>query len=287
MDVNTKYKASVFSSLFSDPDALRELYSALEGVSLPPGLEININTLSDVLYMGQVNDISFTVDNRLVVLIEHQSTINPNMPLRLLIYIARVYERIIDRRKAYQTSLEKIPSPEFIVLYNGVKPYPDRAELRLSDAFKSATDLRGALGIDPALELVVQVYNINKGHNVELLGRSRVLEGYSTFVEQVREKGKGMPQEEAVRSAIRDCIENNILKTYLEAHGSEVINMLITEWDIDEAIAVNREEAWEEGIEHGYEKGQLEFARNALRMGFPADAVHKITGLDMETIEGL
>jgi len=94
MDVNIKYKASVFSSLFSTPDALRELYSAIEGVDLPPDTPIDINTLSDVLFMDQVNDVSFTIASRLLVIFEHQSTINQNMPLRLLMYIARVYEKI-------------------------------------------------------------------------------------------------------------------------------------------------------------------------------------------------
>ena len=126
MGVNSKYKDSVFSFLFSDKDALRELYGALEGITLTPDVPIELNTLSDVLYMGQINDISFTVDNRLVIVIEHQSTINPNMPLRLLLYIARIYEKTVERRNLYKSALEKIPAPEFIVLYNGTKPYPDQ-----------------------------------------------------------------------------------------------------------------------------------------------------------------
>ena len=130
MEANAKYKDSVFSFLFSNPDTLRELYSAIEGITLPPDTPIDINTLSDIFYMDQINDISFTIDNRLVVLIEHQSTVNRNMPLRLLLYIARVYEKIIDRKKLYQSAIEKIPEPEFIVLYNGRAPYPDHTILK-------------------------------------------------------------------------------------------------------------------------------------------------------------
>jgi len=111
--VNRSHKNSVFFSLFSDPDILRELYSAIEGVTIPPDISIKINTLRDILYKDQINDLSFTIDNRLVVLIEHQSTVNENIPLRLLMYIARVYEKIIKRRKRYQNKLEKIPKPEF------------------------------------------------------------------------------------------------------------------------------------------------------------------------------
>jgi hypothetical protein len=135
-NVNRNHKNSVFSSLFSDPDVLRELYSAIEGVSIPPDALININTLTGILYKGQINDVSFIIDNRLVILIEHQSTINDNIPLRLLMYIARVYEKIVKRKKLYQSKLEKIPAPEFIVLYNGKYKHPDYTEMRLSYAFK-------------------------------------------------------------------------------------------------------------------------------------------------------
>src|SRR5215469_9383147 len=99
MLANVKYKDSVFSLLFSDTDILRELYGALEGVTLPPDVPITINTLEDALYMDRINDISFEIGGKLVILIEHQSTINPNMALRLLIYIARVYEKIIENNK--------------------------------------------------------------------------------------------------------------------------------------------------------------------------------------------
>jgi len=122
----------MFSTLFDNPEALRELYSAIEGIDIPPDAVININTLSDVLFMGQVNDVSFTIDDRLVVLVEHQSTINYNLPLRILKYIAEVYDKITDRITLYQKKLIKIPRPEFIVLYNGKADCPDHQELKLS-----------------------------------------------------------------------------------------------------------------------------------------------------------
>ena len=274
MQVNKHYKDSVFSSLFSNPDALRELYSAIEGVPLPPDISIDINTLSDILYMNQINDISFTIDNRLVVLIEHQSTINSNMPLRLLMYITHVYEKIIDRNRLYHSKIEKIPSPEFIVLYNGKEPYPNHNVLRLSDAFRNIEGLRESKAA--SLELVVQVYNINYGHNQELLKKSETLDGYSFFVEKVREYEKELPFEEAMKRAIKYCIEHNILKRFLERNSSEVFNMLLTEWNMDDAKIAWREEAREET--------QEEIARNALAEGASVEFVQKITGLDMETI---
>ena len=124
MGTNTKYKDSVFSSLFGTPDALRDLYSAIKGIPLPADIPVTINTLQDVLYMGMVNDISFEIGGKLVILIEHQSTISQNMPLRLLMYIARVYEKIVKKKDVYRSKLVPIPRPEFYVLYNGTAGYP-------------------------------------------------------------------------------------------------------------------------------------------------------------------
>ena len=282
MNINARHKDSVFSFLFSNPDTLRELYSAIEGVNLPPDTPIDINTLSDIFYMDQINDVSFTIDNRLVVLIEHQSTINRNMPLRLLMYIARVYEKIIDRKKLYQKNLEKIPEPEFIVLYNGKAPYPDHEILKLSEAFKDAANLRAAAA-GPAMELVVQVYNINKGHNTALFEKSETLGGYSTFVDKIREYEKTLPREDAMKAAIKYCMDNNILKPFFDTHSSEVFNMLITEWNTEEA-----KEVWfEEGREEGREDKQKEIAMTALAEGLPTDMIRKITGLDMNAINEL
>jgi predicted transposase/invertase (TIGR01784 family) len=285
VNVNKEYKDSVFSLLFSNPNVLRELYSAIEGVDLPPDIPIDINTLSGVITQKQINDISFTIDNRLVVLIEHQSTINNNMPLRILIYISRVYEEIIDHRKTYQTKLEKIPRPEFIVLYNGNAPYPDHKELRLSEAFKDAVDLKLVEeNAEFPLELVVQVYNINRGHNEEILKRCEALDNYSFFMDKIREFQKmNLKLAKAVPHAIKYCIDNDKLKDFLETHGSEVHNMLMGEYNEEEHMEVVREEALEEGIE----RGMTTAARNALAQGIPTETIQKITGLDMQVIEAM
>jgi hypothetical protein len=235
MSANEKHKNSVFSLLFSDKDILRELYSAIEGIELPLNTSININTLSNALFMGQINDVSFTVGGRLIVLIEHQSTINQNMPLRLLMYVARVYEKIIDRMKLYQTSQERIPEPIFIVLYNGKDPYPEHAILKLSDAFRDTAGLRTENPGGSSLELIVHVYNINQGYNVAILEKCKTLDGYSVFVSKVWECRETMGLEDAMKTAIRYCIDNGILRPFLETNSSEVMNMLITEWNLEEA----------------------------------------------------
>jgi predicted transposase YdaD len=284
MGLNTKYKDSLFSFLFSNPDVLRELYCALEGVTLPPDVPVTINTLRDVIFMDKINDISFEIGGKLVILIEHQSTINPNMALRLLMYIARVYEKIIKDKNIYSTRPISIPRPEFFVLYNGVAAYPDEQILKLSDAFESADSLGIPEKAEWALELVVKVININHGKNEGIARRCKMLAGYSAFIGKVRDyENEGHGKEEAMRMAVKYCREHNILKEILEANASEVMNMLITEWNWDDAKKV-----WhEEGREEGREESREEIARNALAKGVPVELIHDITGLDIETIERL
>jgi predicted transposase/invertase (TIGR01784 family) len=276
---NRNIKNSVFTTLFNNPDILRELYSAIEGVTIPPDTLVDINTLTDILYRGRINDMSFTIDNRLVVLIEHQSTINDNIPLRMLMYVARVYEKIINWKKIYQAKLEKIPSPEFIVLYNGKYKYPDYAELKLSDAFKDVEGLKLTDSDTIPLELIVHVYNINYGHNPEILKRCETLNSYSISMDKVWEYRNNKSLDNAEKKAIEYCIEKDILKEFLEAHGSEVLNMLMSEWNQDEALEVAREEGREDGLELA--------AYNALTKGISVQTVQEITGLDLNTIDAI
>jgi hypothetical protein len=288
MSVNREHKNSVFTFLFDDPAALRDLYGALEGITLPPDVPICINTLSDVLFLEQLNDLSFIIDNRLVILIEHQSTINPNMALRLLMYIGRLYEKMFDRKKLYSSKPIKIPLPEFFVLYNGIKEYPDQNTLKLSDLFEKAGDLTTRADIPPVLDLEVKIYNINKGHNAPIIQKCKILEGYSIFIDKIREyQTETGDKEKAMSMAITYCTNNNILKNFLEANGSEVQNMLITEWNTVEYGDVKAEEGREEGRVEGRAEGRAEVAKNALAEGATVEFVQKITGLDIQTIQQL
>ena len=286
-NVNKKHKNSVFSTLFGNPEALRELYSAIEGIEIPADAIIDINTLSDVLYMQQINDLSFTIDDRIVVLIEHQSTINDNVPVRLLMYIARVYEKILDREILYQKKLVKIPTPEFFVLYNGSDPFPDYKELKLSTAFKKLKGLKLFKNGCFPLELVVQVYNINYGRNPQLLAKSKTLDSYSIFMGKIKEFNKKLTLDESVKAAIKYCIENDILKQFLKEHASEVINMLTDDITIEELANVRYREGREDGWEEGREDEKLEIAQKLLAEGSTPEFVQKITGLELEFIQGL
>ena len=281
--------------LFSDPDLLRELYCALEGVSLPHDVPVTINTLENALFMGQINDVSFEIGGKLVVLVEHQSTVNENMALRLLMYAGRVYEKIIEGRNIYSTKRLTIPRPEFFVLYNGTDPFPDEQVLRLSEAFESLRELGLEEKGPPSLELIVKVININEGRNGAIANRCKKLAEYSAFVAKARAFVKKLgSREEAVKEAVKYCRKHGILREFLKLHAAEVLGMLFTEWNLEDAIAVRYEEGLEDGLEKGIAEGRLEgrtdekleIARNLLTEGMTPEFVQKITGLDLETIAG-
>jgi predicted transposase/invertase (TIGR01784 family) len=279
MSTNNKYKNSVFTSLFNDPDALRELYFALSGISLRTDIPIEINTLENVLYMDFINDISFEIGGKLVVLIEHQSTINPNMALRLLLYITRILEKKTKGCSLYSKKQMTIPTPEFFVLYNGTDPFPDTAILRLSDLFANTHDLGLPEKTYPLLELEVTVININEGRNTEMVNRCKKLAEYSFFVDTVRfflkETGK---LEEAIKKAIQYCAKHDILKEYLEIHGSEVLNMLLEEWNTEDAIAYAKNEGRETGLEEGFSMARSEYKQRFLELqtkGLSAEEIQK------------
>jgi len=259
MEVKKKFKNSVFSFIFSKPDVLRELYCALEGITLKPDVPVVINTLEDILFMDMINDISFEIGGKLVVLIEHQSTINPNMALRLLMYAGRVYEKIIDEEKIYSSTKISIPKPEFFVLYNGVQPYPDEETIKLSELFENTESL-GILEKEfSALELEVRVLNINKGKNEEISKKCQTLYQYSAFIAKVRDfQGEGLSLKEAVRKTVQYCKKHDILKELMEKHAKEIMSMLTTEWNWDTAKRVWQDEAREEGIGLGLSRGREE-----------------------------
>jgi len=282
---NRKYKDSVFSLLFSDPKIAAEVYEAIFGVELGPDVKVEIKTLKNVLSGGLFNDVAFLLNGQLIVLLEHQSTINDNMPFRMLLYIAEIYNRLTTEENIYGREKFKIPRPIFIVLYNGTEDMPDMLELKLSDMFEDTDEA----GDETNLELIVKVYNINKGRNAEIARRSQTLDEYATFVHTVREYDKAMDDlTEAMTEAVVDCIDKNVLKNFLLNHKREVIGMLLEEWDVDKAIAVAEREAEEKGMEKGMEKGRkrekLEIARTMRAEGIDVDTTARLTGLTVDDV---
>ncbi|GHU07920.1 hypothetical protein FACS1894151_02990 [Spirochaetia bacterium] len=248
--VNRTHKDSIFSLLFGTPDNLRSLYNAVADAHYDKNTPITINTLTDALYMNRINDISFTIGKELVVLFEYQSTINENMPLRILLYIARIYEKITEEDTLYQQALIKLPRPRFIVLYGGIENFDDHKILKLSDAFLEAEGYS-----EIRIELEVEVYNINYGRNAEILAKDENLNGYAAFIEKIRVNRETMEIKEAVDKAVKDCMKENILKDFLKTISSEVYNMLFTEWNQEKALEVRYREGYGKGRDEGMEKG--------------------------------
>ena len=209
---NRRYKDSVFVDLFGEDkdakDNFLSLYNALHDTQLDSSTELKPLHLDNIMYMSFCNDVSCLIDNKIIVLAEHQSTINDNMPVRFLEYSARLYEQIQSPRDRYLRKLKQIPTPEFYVFYNGEEKYPSQAELRLSDAF-------AVKSTKPCLELVVKVPNINYNKDNGLLERCKPLEEYTLFVETVRRHVK-LDAENGFKNAIKECIQNDILRDYLE-----------------------------------------------------------------------
>ncbi len=288
---NRKYKDSVFVDLFSEDEKAKEnflsLYNALHGTNLQLSCPVENIRFENVMYMNIINDVSCLVDNKIIVLAEHQSTINENMPLRFLEYIARLYEKLQAPTDRYLRKLSKIPTPEFYVFYNGKEDYPETATLKLSDAFITKPE--------PApLELEVKVYNINKNKGAEVLDRCKPLEEYSLFVEEVRKQTQLDP-EKGFTNAVKICIEKGILREYLQRKSREVINMLLAEYDYETDIAVQRAEereiAFAEGIEQGIFDGsrqaKLETAKLMKQANCEPSFIQQMTGLSGEEIEKL
>ena len=248
LSANRNYKDTIFRWLFSDKENLLSLYNAISGKHYEDPEALTIVTLKNAVYMGMKNDIAFVLETGLY-LYEHQSTVNPNMPLRDLIYVTTVLQGIIRDEDLYSSKLIKLPTPRFVVFYNGTEPQPHKQILRLSDAYKNKTE-------NPELELMVTQYNVNPSYNEELKRRCPELDGYIKYVEKTRKYHKtGMTYEEAVKKSVDECIEEGILKEFFVKNKAEVISMTIFEYDEEEHMRLEREEQYRKGEEAGEARG--------------------------------
>ena len=254
------YKDTVFRMLFSDRKNLLSLYNAISDSDYDNPEMLEIVTLENAIYMGMKNDLAFIMDMNLY-LYEHQSTYNPNIPLRNLFYIADEYQRLVVQKSLYSTTIQKIPAPRFIVFYNGTKKVEDCSEFRLSSAYENPTE-------DPDLELRVTMLNVNDGHNNELMEHCRTLKEYAQYVARVRKYAAepGMALEEAVERAVEECIKEGILEEFLTKNKAEVIKMSIYEYDKEFEEKKLRKAEYEAGRQDGIEIGRqdgIEIGRQA------------------------
>ena len=254
------YKDTVFVDLFGRCAEAKEnflsLYNALHGTNLKiENTSVEPLILEQTVYTGRYNDVSMLVNGRMVILVEQQSSVNENMPLRFLEYICRLYEKLIPLEKRYRQNRLPLPSPEFYVIYNGTADYPKEKLLKLSDSFERID------GVSFSLELCVKTYNINKCKDTPLLKHCIPLSGYAKLTEYAQEaKQNGI--QNPVDFAVRKCISEGVLADYLKQKSTEVRNMLIAEYDYDTDMRVKQEEA----AEVATEINKLANAKNLLKL---------------------
>ena len=249
--INRSYKDRLFKIIFEDKKELLSLYNALTGKNYQNPDELEINTIDDVIYMHLKNDMSFILDDW-QNLFEQQSTFNPNQPLRGFFYFADLHKVKYFGKKIYSTRLLKIPTPQYIVFYNGTTSMPDRKELRLSDAFQQPTE-------QPDIEVVAHMLNINYGHNKELMERCQKLKEYAQFIDIIRHylrENKQWSNEQAISKAIDDCIKNNILRDILQKERLRVMASILSEFD----EVGYKEMIQDEAIEDGEIRGSIKLA---------------------------
>ncbi len=270
MPAQRNYKDTVFRMLYRDKSELLELYNAVNDTQYNDPEEFEAAGLENAVYMSMKNDVSCVVDLRLN-LYEHQSTVNPNMPLRDLFYIAKLYEKMIQKEKKglYSGKRIQISSPRFVVFYNGTEEQPEKKILRLSESFYRQTE-------EANLELTVLQLNINPGYNKELLGKCRSLYDYMQYVERIRCHSREMDFQEAVERAVSECIEEGILEEFLRANRAEVIQMSIFEYDEELHMATVREE--------GVVWGRNRLLADMLERGLSPEEISKLTGETVETV---
>jgi len=275
------YRNNVFCLLYEDRKNLLSLYNAVNKTNYADENELTIVTLDMAFCVKMKNDAAFVIDGRLS-LYEQQSTVNPNMPLRDLYYVAEELKSLLPLTELYRRKPVKIPLPKFVTFYNGETEQPAITELRLSDLYEQKTE-------NPELELVVQQINISEGYNEDILKQCESLMGYMRFVNKVRgKKAAGMVTRDAVTEAVDECIREDILADFFREHKSEVIDMGIYEFDEEAYERIRREECEQEGLEKGLARGLAQGLAQGLEKGL-AQGLEKglAQGLEEGRTQGL
>ena len=261
--VQRNYKDTLFRMIFDNPDKLLQLYNAVNDTDYQNPAELKIVTLENAIYMNVKNDLAFIIDCRMS-LYEQQASVNPNMPLRNLFYVSKEYQGMVSQKSLYSSRLIKLPTPYFVVFYNGTPEQPERKIMKLSDSFLTDTE-------NPALELTVVQLNIGQGHNRELMAKCPLLEQYSKYVGRVQLYASQMPLAEAVELAVSECIREQILSDFLQKNRAEAIAVSIFEYDEEKELALlrqaEREEGWEAGQREGWKTGHQKGLETGRREG--------------------
>ena len=273
---NRKYKDTVFRKLFSDRKNLLSLYNAINGTAYMDASQLEIVTLDNAIYMGMKNDLAFIINTNLF-LYEHQSTYNPNMPLRDLFYISGEYQKLVDLKSLYTSTRLRIPTPNFIVFYNGTEKNEDRWVEYLSESYENMSG-------EPNLELKVIILNINVGHNKKLMEECQTLREYAQYVAKVRRYSEEMELNTAVECAVSESIQEGILKEFLQKNRAEVIAMSIFEYNEEEEKRKLRKAEYEAGMAEGVMKTKKEAVISLAEMGVPLQQITQGVKVEEKTV---
>ena len=288
--VNNRHKDRLFRFIFGYPENREwtlSLFNAINGTDYDDPEAIEFNTIEDAVYLGMRNDVSFIfVLSDELDLWEHQSSYNPNMPIRCLIHAAQLYDKYIQENELnrYSRKILKLPGAKFFCFYNGTDEQPEEKILKLSDSFGE--------NFDSDLEARVKMLNINYGHNREIMNGCRTLREYAWLVATVREHEKILKNlEKAFDIALKIMPEDFVIRKFLLAHKAEVKGMFLTEYDEKKQRKLDREEAREEGFEEGrvegIEKTRISVAASMLKEKLPISLIVKISELSELVVRGL
>ena len=284
-----QYQDTVFRAYMNDADRLRDVAGALHGRTYTSVERVRIVTLDGTFLSQMKNDISFLLAGRHLVFMEHQSTLNQNMPLRCLYYICEQLRQYIPAKSLYQNKQIPLPRPDFHVFYTGSKDTLDTEQMRLSDAYMEGEG-------DIHLEIKVTFHNIAYGSEKMLLRMSRPLHDYSFFLNCIKTNiAGGMERVRAIREAMRYCMEHDVMKEFLQEHESEVIDMVNFEWnqkDFEDAV---REDGIEQGMARGREEGRAKgreeeksaFILGMLKEKLPLETIARVSKMSVERIQEL
>lgn len=273
---NRKYKDTVFRKLFSDRKNLLSLYNAINGTAYMDASQLEIVTLDNAIYMGMKNDLAFIINTNLF-LYEHQSTYNPNMPLRDLFYISGEYQKLVDLKSLYTSTRLRIPTPNFIVFYNGTEKNEDRWVEYLSESYENMSG-------EPNLELKVIILNINVGHNKKLMEECQTLREYAQYVAKVRRYSEEIELNTAVECAVSESIQEGILKEFLQKNRAEVIAMSIFEYNEEEEKRKLRKAEYEAGMAEGVMKTKKETVISLAEMGLSVQQIAQGVKVEEKTV---
>lgn len=282
-----EYKDRVFKAIFGrdteESGRWRlELYNALNGTDYADPNELKLTTIENFIYITMKNDVSFLLDSQMN-LYEQQSSFNPNMPLRGLLYFSQLYLAYLNERDVdiFGKTLVKIPTPRFMVFYNGGKEQPDVAKFRLSDAFiKPDAGSEGGREFEWTATLV----NINEGRNEALHKKCLSLYHYSSFVARIkRNLAAGMEKRAAVVEAVDFAVANNYLDGFFKRQKEDIIMFSMSEFDQEAYDRHRRREGYEEGREEGAQQKAVEDAKRLLADGkYTAEEISGLLGIPVE-----